>query len=40
MRNELLDSLDRIIKEKNLKLDLFGSSNDGFGMKKSDLFNI
>ena len=37
MRNELLDCLDRIIKEKNVKIDLFGSSNDGFGMKKSDL---
>ena len=39
LRNELLDSLDRIIKEKyiNVKLDLFGSSNNGFGMKKSDL---
>lgn len=39
IRNELLDLLYSIIRVKysDVKLDLFGSSNNGFGMKKSDL---
>ena len=39
IRNDLLEALYNIIKEKyeHVQLELFGSSNNGFGMKKSDL---
>lgn len=38
-RNSLLERIKKIVKKKfpEAKLSLFGSSNNGFGMKKSDL---
>lgn len=39
MRGKLLDEIKRIVWQKypQAKLSLFGSSNNGFAMKKSDL---
>lgn len=39
IRSELLDEIKRIVWQKypSAKLSLFGSSNNGFAMKKSDL---